>query len=776
MAEFVHYTQMDEMDCGPTCLRMIAKHYGLSLTLQSLRDKSQINRGGVSMLGIANAAEEIGFKTLGVNVTLEQLVNDAPLPCIVHWDQNHFVIVYDIKREGNFKKKIKNILTNILKVKDNNFSEKSKIETSKGEFKKTVCVADPARGLVEYSLEEFRLHWITSKTQDLTGIALLLEPTQLIQDQDQDTQSSNYGINYLLGYLKTHKSLINQLFISLLVSSCFQLVLPLLTQSIVDVGISTRNISFIYIILAAQLSLTIGRIVVEFVRSWILLYISTRINVSVLSDFLIKLFKLPVSFFDAKQFGDLMQRINDHHRVEALLTSQTVSTIFSLINLLIFGSILLLYNTTIFFTFVAGTILHFVWVSFFLSSRKALDSKRFEALAKNQGALMQIIQGMQDIKLAGAERPMRWAWESIQVRLFKLQMKGLSLGQYQQAGATTINELKNVMITFLGAKAVIQGQLTLGSMLALQYIVGELNSPVDQLIGLMQNFQDAKISFERLSEIHSLPNEENSDTAAKASISDTYYTPLNEKKYSSITLKNVDFFYPGAGNSLVLNKINLTIPEGKTTAIVGMSGSGKTSLLKLLIRFYEPSSGEILVGNSQLCSTSHSMWRLQCGVVMQEGYIFSDTIARNISIGTENIDFDLLFRAIKVANLQDFINSLPAGYNTKIGARGNGISQGQRQRILIARAVYKNPKYIFFDEATNALDANNEAEIVKQLDDFFVDRTVVVVAHRLSTVKHADQIIVLDKGSIVEMGTHDALVEKQGAYWKLVKNQLELGA
>jgi len=503
---------------------------------------------------------------------------------------------------------------------------------------------------------------------------------------------------------------------------------------------------------------------VGFIRSWILLHISTRINISLLSDFFIKLMKLPLSFFDTKLFGDLMQRIHDHRRIETFLTNSSLDSIFSLFNLLVFGAVLAFYNLAIFLIFLLGTVLYAGWVVLFLNQRKKLDVKRFEAESKNQSGLVQLIQGMQEIKLANSERQKRWEWERVQAGLFKLNQRGMALNQYQQAGALFLNEGKNIFITFLAAKAVIEGQLTVGAMLAVQYIIGQLNSPIEQLIYFLQSMQDAQLSLGRLNEIHQLSDEE--------PVNQLTIAQLPEDK--SLILRKVNFTYSGT-NERVLQYIDLHIPEGKTTAIVGMSGSGKTTLLKLLLKFYTPSSGEIRVGEANLSNLSHQLWRSECGVVMQDGFIFSDTIAPNIAVGEERPDTQKLLHAVKVANIQSFIESLPLGYNTKIGMEGNGISQGQKQRILIARAVYKDPAFLFFDEATNALDAENESVIMRNLEEFFLGRTVVVVAHRLSTVRNADQIVVLHKGKIAEQGTHEELTCFRGDYYRLVKNQLELG-
>jgi ATP-binding cassette, subfamily B, bacterial len=754
MPKFPFYQQLDQMDCGPTCLRMIAKFHGRNLNLQRLRDASGFSREGVSLLGIAEAAESVGFRTLAVKVPFEKLIIDAPLPCVIHWQQNHFVVLCPPRpQRGSFL---------VRKL----FGRIFGLESSPSGGRGGVLVADPGKGMRTISASDFCEHWATSQEDGKpVGVALLVETTPAFFEQEDD-KKAGLDFSYLLKYLWSYKKLLFQLAIGLLVGSGLQLVFPFLTQSIVDVGIQTRNLNFIYVMLAAQLMLFASRTVVEFIRSWILLHISIRINLSILSDFLIKLMKLPMSFFDTKMFGDIMQRISDHDRIEQFLTGQTLNTLFSLVNLLIFGVVLGMYSMTIFTIFMIGSILYAFWVVLFLKERRKLDFKMFDVSAKNQGSLVQLIQGMQEIKLANAEHLKRWEWERIQTKIFQFQTKGLALNQYQQAGAFFLNEGKNILITFFTAKAVVDGQLTLGTMLAVQYIIGQLNAPIESLIQFVQSAQSAKISLERLNEIHELEDEEK-ENQIKPPIHAGY-------QGASILLKNISFTYPGAGNEPVLKDINLEIPQGKVTAIVGMSGSGKTTLLKLLLKFYDL-KGDIKVGNTPFESFRANQWRGKCGVVMQDGFIFSDTIARNIALGDENPNVKKLYHACEVANIMEFIESLPLGFNTKIGSEGNGISQGQKQRLLIARAVYKEPDYLFFDEATNALDANNEKKILENLEEFFHGRTVIVVAHRLSTVKNADQIVVLHKGEIIEVGTHESLTVKRGEYFDLVKNQLELG-
>ncbi|GAA3977561.1 peptidase domain-containing ABC transporter [Pedobacter ginsengiterrae] len=729
MKKFPFYKQPDAKDCGPTCLRIIAKHYNKSIPLQHLRTLSETTRAGSGLLGLSNAAETLGFRTLGVKIDFNTLVADAPLPCIAHWNKNHYVVVYKIDKANN------------------------------------VYISDPSYGLISYTKEDFIKHWIGENAHDNTeeGIALILETSPSFYKNDFDEEESKTSFSFLSRYLLKYKSLVIQLAIGLLAGSLLSLIFPFLTQSIVDVGIQNQDINFIYLVLLAQVMLFIGKMGIEIIRSWILLHLSTRINISIISDFFIKLMKLPISFFDTRMTGDIMQRINDHHRIEQLLTNSSLNTLFSMVNLIIFSVVLLVYDYRLFFVYIIGAILYVAWISFFLKKRKELDYKMFSQIAQEQSTVIELINGMQEIKMHNAEKQKRWGWEFLQVKLFKIKIKALSLEQWQSVGGGFINQIKDILVSFLAAKLVLSGNLTLGMMLSVQYIIGQLNSPLLQLIDFIKQTQDAKISLERLGEIHNKEEEENNDKQ--------YATEIAEK---DIELNNVSFRYTGASSS-VFQDLNLVIPYQKTTAIVGASGSGKTTLLKLLTKFYDPDTGEIKIGNTDMKNISPRYWRNHCGVVMQESYVFNDTIANNIAIGEDTIDKQKLRKAIDIANIQEFIESLPLNYNTKIGNEGVGVSGGQKQRLFIARAVYKSPEYIFFDEATSALDANNEKVIIENLEQFFKGKTAVVIAHRLSTVKHADKIIVLDKGTVVEEGNHTELVAKKGEYYKLIKNQLELG-
>lgn len=753
---FPTYTQLDAMDCGPTCLRMIAKHYGKHYSLETLRQQSFITREGVSMLGISDAAEQIGFRTTGVMISFEQLVKEVPLPCIVHWKQSHFVVVYKIKQ---YKKN--RLLSPFIQSPERMREERTQ------ESRYSICVADPALGLVTYNEADFKRCWLSTKEENEDkGATLLLQPGPEFFNQDDEKENRNRSLRYFLRYLAPYKSQLVQLVLGMLVVSILQLIFPFLTQSLVDVGIRDGNLSFITLILIAQLIIFVARLSVEFIRSWILLHMNTRINIALISDFLTKLMKLPLRYFDTKMTGDIMQRIGDHGRIESFLTGNSISTLFSFINFFVFSFVLAYYNLVILGIFFAGNVLYVVWILLFMKYRRELDYKRFAQSAGEQNNIIQLITGMQEIKLNNCEKQKRWQWERIQVKLFKIGIKGLILGQLQQVGSVFFSQTTNIVVSFIAAKAVVDGQMTLGMMMALTYIIGQLSAPVEQFIGFARAFQDAQISLERLNEVHGKEDEEETI--------ENKLTILPDKR--DITLENLSFSYDNADRDYVLDNINLTIPQEKVTAIVGASGSGKTTLIKLLLGFYEPNKGTIKVGETPLNVINPHLWRSKSGSVMQDGFIFSESIAQNIAIGDEYVDIEKLRHAVTVANIRDFIDGLPLGYNTKIGMEGSGISQGQRQRILIARAVYKNPEFIFFDEATNALDANNEKEIMKHLHEFYKGKTVVVVAHRLSTVRDADNILVLDEGKVVEEGTHEKLTALKGKYYELVKNQLELGS
>lgn len=730
---FPHYQQLDSMDCGPSCLRMVAKYYGRSYSLQNLRERSFITRQGVSMLGISDAAESIGFRTQGVRISLEQLIEDVPLPCILHWNQNHFVVLYDIKKRK-----------------------------SGATFK----ISDPGKGKYDMDLSGIQKCWIsTRKDGKDSGTALVLTPTPDFYERIDDQEQQKRNLSFYLRYLFPYRSQLFQLVAGMLLGSVFSLILPFLTQAMVDQGIGNRNLNFITLILIAQLVLSVTQMGVGFIQSWISLHMNTRISITLISDFLAKLMRLPIRFFDAKNIGDIMQRIGDHGRIQSFMTGTTLTTIFSFFNFFVFAFIMAYYNLTILVVFLVGNALYVTWILSFMRYRRKLDNARFAQASANQSNMVQLITGMQEIKLNNCEKQQRWKWESIQVKLFKISIQGTALGQIQQMGSLFFSRTTSLLISFLAAKAVVDGEITLGMMMSISYIIGQLSGPIGQVIGFSQSLQDAKISLERLNEIN---NKEDEIVTVESKIN-----TLPEDK--TIKLEDVCFSYDGAEREYVLEDLNLTIPQNKVTAIVGASGSGKTTIIKLLLGFYEPVKGKLKVGNYSLTDINPHLWRQNTGAVMQEGFLFSDTIANNIALSEEAVDQKKLLYAVETANIKDFIESLPLKYNSKIGMEGSGVSQGQKQRLLIARTIYKSPMFLFFDEATNALDANNERTILDKLKEFYKGRTVVIVAHRLSTVQNADNIIVLDEGKVIEEGTHKELTEKKGAYYTLVKNQLELG-
>jgi ATP-binding cassette subfamily B protein len=726
---FPFYKQHDAMQCGIACLLMVCKYYGKRFSFETLSKCCHATNEGVSLLGISEAANRIGLHTVGGRVTVKQL-GEVILPCLLHWNQNHFVVLYKIKSGKKF------------------------------------YIADPGKGKLTYTLDEFKQHWIsTSSNREEKGIALLLEPTPKFGKIKEDETDRKNSFKFLFGYLKQYKKYFTLIFFGLLLGCLLQLIMPFLTQSIVDTGIKNKDIGFIWLVLLGEIMIVIGRTATDFIRRWLLLHISMRINISLVSDFFIKLLKLPMSFFDTKLMGDLLQRMSDHNRVQSFLTNQTLNILFTLLSFVIFGIVLFLYNKLIFFTFLLGSIVYGVWIAIFLNRRKVLDYEIFEKQAIDQNKTYQFITSMQEIKLQGCEQRRRWEWEDVQADLFGIRMKSLKLQQTQEAGSIFINEIKNVIITILAATAVINGQMTLGAMLAVQYIIGQLNSPVEQFMSFIYSLQDVKISLERINEIHFSTNEENISNQAM----------LFENVEKSISINNICFKYDPHALKNTLSNISFDIPEGKVTAIVGASGSGKTTLIKLMLGYYPVDSGSIRIGIKNINEYNLKWWRKQCGVVMQDGIIFSESIARNIAVDDGEIDVARLELSAQIANIHNYVMGLPLKYNTQIGRDGVGLSQGQKQRILIARAVYKDPDFIFLDEATNALDAKNERMIVENLDKFYKGRTVVVVAHRLSTVKNADRIVVLDNGKVVETGNHNSLIASKGTYYNLVKNQLELG-
>jgi ATP-binding cassette subfamily B protein len=732
--------QYNIMDCGPACLAMIANKYGKKYTLKYLREKSFLTREGVSLLGISEAAQNLGFETITTKINLEQLL-DLPRPCILHWKQNHFVVLEKIKGSKKNKKNFKSFFKKDLKFK----------------------IADPSYGFLYFKKEDFLSNWISD---DNKGVALFLNPTEDFYISSPPIENK-ISINYLTDLLNQHKKQFLWMFICLFLGNLINVTFPFLTQNLIDKGIENKNLSLVQLILFSQISLFLGSMTVEIIRNWIVLKVGTKISITIISDFLKKLLQLPIKFFDTKIIGDFTQRIQDNERIESFLTSQSLVTIFSIISFCIFFVILGYYNYTILFIYLFLTIIAIFWSVYFLKKRSILDFYKFQLKSENQSAIYEIINGVTEMKLNQFQDFKNKEWQKIQEKLFKINTRVLKLYQFQIGGFEIINQIKNIIVTYIAATCVIKGKMTLGELMAISFILGQMISPLNSITTFFYTFQDAKLSLERLSEVQNHEDEENEKLIP--------LSKANSTKQNGIKFNNISFQYEGPKSPYVLKDINFIIPEGKITAIVGASGSGKTTLMKLLLKFYEPTEGELSFNSDNINNISPKSLRENCGVVMQDGFIFSDTIERNIATGDENINKEKLQNAVKIANIEEFVKSLPLGYNTKIGASGNGISGGQKQRILIARAVYKNPHYIFFDEATSALDSENEKIIHDNLQQFFKGKTVLIIAHRLSTVKNADQIIVLKNGEIAEIGNHQQLVKNKADYFNLVKNQLELG-
>ncbi len=723
-SKFPLFKQHDSMDCGPSCLRMIAKYYGKNFSLNSLREASYLTREGVSLQGISYAAESIGLRTFGSKITLKELVNKAPLPCIVHWEENHFVVVHKATA-------------------------------------KKIYVADPAKGLLSYKHESFVKKWTGRNELEARGIVLLLSPSPLFYEKEESNKQS---WSFFFKYLRPHKYLFIQVLFALIFGTILSLITPFLTQATVDVGINNNDLNFVLLILGAQLMLTLGSTFVSYIQSWILLHVGTRISIVFISDFIMKILKLPLHFFETKSIGDILQRMSDNGRVQSFITSSLFTIILSLLNFIIFSLILGYYNLTLLTIFLVGNFFYVIWVLIFMKKRREFDYKGFELNAQSNNKILQLFNGIEDIKLNNIERTKRWEWENVQILQYKLSIKTLLWGQFQSSGSLLINSVKNILMSFIAAKSVIEGSMTLGMMLSVQYIIGQLQGPINAFIGLVHSYQDAKISIERLGEVHEIENE------------DTKESNISEiPSKADLMVENLSFQYEGPDSPFVINNLSCIIPHNKVTAIVGASGSGKTTLLKLLLKFYKPTSGIVKLNKTNISNISSELWRMNCGTVMQSSYIFDDTIEKNIAIDdSKKIDYQKLHKSVRIANIDEWIESLPLNYKTKIGNEGNGLSQGQKQRLLIARAIYKNPQYLFLDEATNSLDATNERSVMEKLRNFFNNKTVIIVAHRLSTVKNADQILVLNQGEIIERGTHESLVNKKGYYFNLIKDQLEV--
>lgn len=713
--------QLDTMDCGPACLKIISKYYGKFYSLQFLRDVCGVSREGVSFQDISYGAEKIGLRTLGIRASIDDLYKKVKFPCIIHWQDNHFIVVY--------------------KVKGSN-----------------VYVSDPAKDLLVYSLQEFVNGWYDEEENN--GAVLLVEPSPDFRSQGDHVRGKQ-SLEKILKYFIPYKSGFVTLFSVMLVVTILQGMLPFISKAVIDVGIHSQDIGFINLMLLANITIIASVTLSNAVRDWLLLHITSRVNIALISDYLIKLMRLPVAFFENKMIGDILQRAQDHERIRAFIMNNSLNLIFSTLTFVVFSVILMFYNPVIFAIFIIAGLMYVGWVLGFLSIRKRMDWEYFDLVSRNQSYWVETVKSIQDVKINNYEQPRRWKWEKIQAKLYRLNTRVLTVTNTQQLGGQFILSIQNLAITFFCAKAVIRGEITFGVMISTQFIIGMLSAPLSQFINFIISAQYAKISFLRLNEIHEMQDEEE--------IAMTANTPMPAD--GKLSLQNVYFQYSPHAD-YVLKQIYLNIPEGKITALVGGSGSGKSTLLKILLRLYQPSVGDVLLGDTNIRNISMRDWRDQCGVVMQDGCVFNDTILNNVALDDEHLDYIRLEEALETANILSEIKQMPQGYHTKIGEEGRGLSGGQKQRILIARALYKNPRYLFLDEATNALDAINEAKIVKALNKAFRKRTVIVVAHRLSTVRHAHQIVVLKKGVITEIGNHESLMGHQGDYFELVNNQM----
>ena len=737
MRKYPFSRQMDLMDCGPACLKMVGAYYCRYLDFSEVRDLCYANKTGVSLLGIYSAARELGFRSSAVKTNFENLVTGGIFPCIVFWKQRHFVVVYKVKAR----------------------------KTKKG-WKGYVVVGDPAFGIIRYTLGEFREGWETEEENGKKGIALLLVPAAGWQETSTVDREKGFGMFYFRKYVRPHTQLLVKVIAGMGVGLVIQLIFPFITQAVVDVGIGNRDLNFVMLLLLAQLMLSLSMLAVDFIRNRILLRVTTRVNIDLVADFITKMLRLPIRFFDSKNMGDILQRMDDHQRIQSFFTVSTVEMLFSFLGFLVFSSVLGYYNLYILLFFLLGHAVYVGWVLLFLRKRRELDFRRFDEAAKHQSNVIQIIEGAEAIKLNGCEKKMRQRWEDIQAELFRISIKGLSLEQVQNAGAFFISNAVNICLFVYAAQLVITDTITLGMMMSLTYIIGQLKAPVQNFIGVIHGYQDARLSMERLREVHLRKDEDELNEGKQKTL------PLADK---NIRIEHLSFSYLGPDAVPILRDLNLCFEYNKTTAIVGESGSGKTTLVKLLLGYYRPQQGRIRVGETDLQDINSYVWRKRCAAVMQEGFLFSDTIAQNIGIKDEEIDEDRLHYAGRLADIDEFIERLPKKYDTQIGKEGNGLSQGQKQRILIARAIYREPEFLFFDEATNALDTSTEKRVQENLNVFFKGRTVVVVAHRLSTVKKADKIVVLRNGMVAEEGKHEELVARKGYYYELVRNQIELG-
>jgi ATP-binding cassette subfamily B protein len=718
---------------GFSCLEIIINYYDKNFSISEFREMVESEVANGALLAISDVAERIGFRARWMELTDEQLIKQVNTPCILYWRDGRFIV----KGPGKNTKRTR----------------------------KVNCI-DPSAGSLQVDVDDLLAGWATrlNGAGKMVGAVMILEPGFKFWSWKKG-EVSKFSWRRVGQYFHGKYSLISGIVLAFIITSIAQLIFPFLVQSVVDVGIKRKDYNFITLVLSAQVMMVFGRMSVDFIRARLLMQISGAASLSIISDFWIKLSKLSISYFERTRRGDVLQRVQDSRKMLVFMTGPMLNTFFSSLNFVVLSIVLIMHKLDLFLVFIAGMVIYLTWTKLLFGGRKKVNQQLFDASAVDNNSTLQMVAGMEEIKLNNIEQPKRWEWEDVQVDLFRASLRNLNYGQLQQTGGIMINNIKDVVLLFLVARYVIQGQLTFGAMLAIQYITGQLSAFIDQFIGFFISLQDAKISMDRLNEVHLLEDEENE-------VDRNLLRMLPYKK--DIRLKSLSFAYPGENDEAILNNIDLIIPEGKTTAIVGGSGSGKTTLLKLLLKFYDSYRGNILIGDTDFRDLSPAYWRSQCAAVLQDGFIFSDTIANNIALEYEGPDHDRLIKACKNANVLSFIEDLPNGFNTRIGPQGTGISQGQKQRLLIARAIYKNAHYWFLDESTNALDANNERVIISNMSKVLRGKTVVIVAHRMSTIKDAHQIIVMDRGCIVEQGSHFELSNLKGRYYDLLSNQLDM--
>lgn len=725
--------QHDSMQCGAACLLSVCHFYGRSgMSLEQMTEMCGVGRDGVSIYDLNKAARRLGFETLCAKLTLSDLL-DITLPCILFWNASHFVVLFEA-RGGRY------------------------------------VIGDPALGVVERSEAEVSQAWLAADDDDgvLRGVVLGLSPTDDFScggDCGVQSLSLRKSLPSLWTYVRPHRWCIAQLAAGLAFGCVVQLILPFLSQAVVDVGVGLRDVGSLWTLVIAQMALMLGRAAAGFVRSWILLRIGTRVNIAMVSDFLAKLMRLPMTFFDKKLTGDILQRMGDYSRVRDFFTSQALDALFALSSVAVFAFVLGCYSLRLFAVFLVGSLAHAAWLSFFMRRRRVLDYELFRRQALCSNKTLECVSSLHEVKLQGCGARRRAEWEASQEALVSTQAQSLALSQRQEAGSVVIAEGKNIVMTLCSATAVMSGDMTMGMMLATQFIAGQLVSPIERLTRFAYAAQDVRVSLERILSVSRMPDEDDGRNAS----------PVDVDWRLGVEFRHVSFAYsPSECGHPAVDDVSLYFPSGKVTAIVGASGSGKSTLIKLLLGFFEPQEGDVSVGGVELSSLPMEWWRGQCGIVMQDGVIFSDSVARNIAMADDEPDMRRVREAARLACADGFISDLHAAFETKIGAEGQQLSKGQAQRILLARAVYRNPSLLILDEATNSLDTVSERRIVDNLASFCAGRTTIVIAHRLSTVRNADNIIVMSGGRVVERGTHNELAKLHGYYYELIKNQLDI--